>query len=97
MDVNQELIAHVQRLARLELSAKEQALFVEDFSEVLRVFDVLAEAEVPEGTSKTTQPVLDARKPLRVDKPRSCLSQEKALGFTKDSEDGYFVGPRANK
>ncbi len=97
MKVNEELLSHVESLARLELSSEQRAGLVDDFKEVLELFSVLEEADVSSDTRKTLHPALDERVPLRADKPGVCLSQEDALGFTEDSEEGYFVGPRVNQ
>ena len=93
MKVDEDLIRHVASLAKLELSAEEVKLFTEDFKEVLEAFSVLSQADV-EGVSRTLHPVSSSGL-LREDVVVPGLSQEQALSFTKDSEEGFFVGPRA--
>lgn len=97
MDVDKNLISHVQQLARLQLTDEEVSAFVDDFQEVLRVFDVLQDADIPADTPITIHPAVDDFEPLRSDEPGGCLTQEQALSYTDDSQDGFFVGPRANK
>ncbi|MFT4250237.1 MAG: Asp-tRNA(Asn)/Glu-tRNA(Gln) amidotransferase subunit GatC [Candidatus Woesearchaeota archaeon] len=93
MDVTEELIRHVAGLAKLSLSEEEVSLFREDFEEVLSAFSVLSEAVV-EGVVPTFHSVSSSGL-LREDVVSPGLSQEEALLFTTDSEEGLFVGPKS--
>jgi len=94
MAVDKELIKHVSKVARLNLSDNEIEIFVPQFKEILEAFSVLDEVDV-KGTNMSIQPV-NVRNVLREDVPRECFSQKTALSQAKNNKkDGYFKGPKA--
>lgn len=94
MRVDEELIRHVAKVARINLTSDEVKRFVPQFSEILEAFSVLDEVDV-KNTKMSIQPV-DVRNVLREDEARKCFSQEEALSQAKNNKkDGYFKGPKA--
>ena len=93
MDVDEKLIKHVAKLARLELSDEEIEEFTPQLKEVLETFSIIAEVNT-EGISPSFQP-LGMKNALRDDKSGTCLTQEQALRNSKHQTDGYFKGPKA--
>ena len=94
MKVDEELIRHVSKVARLNLSDEEIKKFVPQFKEILEAFSVLDEVDVKD-TKLSIQPVA-MKNVLRNDEPKLCFSQEDALSqVKKNKKDGYFKGPKA--
>lgn len=94
MRVDKELIKHVSKVARLNLSDEEVERFLPQFKEILDAFSVLDEVDVKE-TNMSIQPV-NIRNILREDMPKECFSQEIALSQVKNNKkEGYFKGPKA--
>ncbi len=93
MDLDNKLIEHVAKTARLELTKDEVKAFLPQLREVLDAFSKLSEADT-EGTEPSFQPV-EMKDVLREDKVSECLSQKEALSNSPNTKDGYFKGPRA--
>jgi aspartyl-tRNA(Asn)/glutamyl-tRNA(Gln) amidotransferase subunit C len=93
MEVDEDLIRHVARLARLELTPEEIARFTPELKEVITTFSQLSE-ENTSGIRPSFQPI-EIKNHMRDDEPEACLSQKQALENSKHNKDGYFMGPRA--
>ncbi len=92
MKITPELIAHLENLARLELSQDEREAMREDLEKILAYFEKLGELDL-EGLEELARPVeTEAR--MRQDVPAPGLSQEEALQNAPEREDGYFKVPR---
>lgn len=87
-----EIVKHVARLARLDLTNKELKKFQKDLNDILAAFKDLDKAKPKCEPSFQPFQVSDV---FREDEIESCLSQEKALLNTKHKEKGFFKGPRA--
>ncbi len=91
IDVDEKLIEHIARLARLELSKEEIKEFVPQLKEVFESFSKLQEANVS-GVLPAFHPMTIKNK-LRDDKVHKSLAQEEALSNSQNTKDGYFKAP----
>lgn len=89
--ITEETVAHVAKIARLNLTARETTKFQKDMNEILAAFKVLDEAP---NAEPSFQPV-EIKNVFREDKIEPSLPQEVALKNTKHKEKGFFKGPRA--
>ncbi len=82
-------VAHVARLARLELSKEETALFQSQLAQVLEHAEKLREVDV-EGVEPAAHasPQFDI---LRTDETRPGLTQEEALRNAPRAANGLFI------
>jgi aspartyl-tRNA(Asn)/glutamyl-tRNA(Gln) amidotransferase subunit C len=82
-------VAYVARLARLELTAEETALFQTQLAQVLEHAAKLREVNV-EGVEAAAHafPIFDV---LREDEPRAGLTQEEALRHAPRAANGLFI------
>jgi len=90
MKLTPEAIAHLARLAGLELSARDLEVLPEELGRVLAAVRRLAPAS-PAGPVETTAPSGTA--PPRADHPRRGLGRAAALGSAAHTERGCFVVP----
>ena len=87
--VDAEEVRHVADLARVDLDDDEVAEFAEQFADILSYFDELDEVPEVDGDP-------DLVNVMRADEVREGLSQEEALRNARETEDGYFKGPRVS-
>ena len=92
MDITQQEVEHVAKLARLELSDAEQASFARQLSAILTYMDQLKAVDT--AGVEPTATVLAAENVFRDDQVRPSLPQEKALANAPDHADGFFRVPR---
>ncbi len=85
-------VAHVARLARLELGDDELERFTDQLASVLRHADDLAELELS-GVPPTAHP-LPVHNVLRDDVPRPGVDRDEVLAAAPDVEDHRFRVPR---
>ncbi len=85
-------VAHVARLARLDLTADELELFTEQLGAVLEHAADVAALDTA-GVPPTAHP-LPLRNVLRDDVPRPGLDRDVVLAAAPDAEDGRFRVPR---
>ena len=85
-------VAYIARLARLDLTAEETALFQTQLAQVLEHAAKLAEVDL-EGVEAAAHafPIFDV---LREDEPRPGLTQEEALRNAPRSARGLFIVPK---
>jgi aspartyl-tRNA(Asn)/glutamyl-tRNA(Gln) amidotransferase subunit C len=93
MIIDRQLIAHVSRIARLELSDDEANRYLPELEEVLVAFSKLEEVNT-DCVEPSVHPV-KLGNALREDEVTESLSQEEALSNSPSAKDGYFKGPRA--
>jgi aspartyl-tRNA(Asn)/glutamyl-tRNA(Gln) amidotransferase subunit C len=89
--ITRDEVAHVARLARLDLSADELDMFTEQLAKVLehaRDVEALEVAEVP----PTAHPYPLANV-LRPDEERPCLDRQEVLDGAPRAENGQFRVP----
>ena len=92
IELNEQLIQDVARVARLELTNEEIQQFLPQFKEILATFAQLSEVETPD--EEVSLHAVELRNNMREDLPGVCLSQEEALAQTNHKKDGYFKGPK---
>ena len=85
-------VAYIARLARLDLTAEEIALFQTQLAQVLEHAAKLAEVDL-EGVEAAAHgfPIFDV---LREDEPQPGLTQEEALRNAPRSARGLFIVPK---
>lgn len=82
-------VAHVARLARLNLTEEETQLFQEQLGRVLEYAAKLREADISQlGTAPNPAPVYDV---LREDEPRPWFTAEEALSNAPRQANDLFV------
>jgi aspartyl-tRNA(Asn)/glutamyl-tRNA(Gln) amidotransferase subunit C len=88
MALTQEEVAHVARLARLQLSPEEIERMQEQLSAILDYVDMLQEVNVT-GVTPTAQ-VTGLSSVMRADEVQSMLSWDEALRNASDHREGMF-------
>ena len=89
--IDEDVVRHVAKLARLELTERETKKFENDLNDIIKAFHVLDEAP---NAEPSFQPI-EMRNVLREDNIEEGLTQEIALRNTKHREKGFFKGPKA--
>lgn len=92
MKITCEEVVHVARLAMLEISGEEVALYTEQLNAILEYADKLKSLET-EGVEPTAH-VLPLRNVFREDEIRPGLPREEALANAPAEEEGLFRVPR---
>ena len=92
MEISQDDVAHVAKLARLEVSEDEKTVFARQLSAILTHIDQLKQLDTA-GVEPTTT-VLPSDNVFREDEVRPSLTSEQALSNAPDQEDGFFRVPR---
>ncbi len=84
-------VAHVARLARLDLTADEGALFQEQLARVLEFAEKL---RLPDTSSMDSSGEGDMFDVLREDEPRPWFTAEEALSNAPRQANDLFVVPK---
>lgn len=92
MKITREEVAHVARLARLEMNAAEMDEFTGQLNAILHYADKLNGLETKDILP--TAHVLPLQNVFREDKVGTCLPREEALANAPEAEDGMFRVPR---
>lgn len=92
MEITQETVKKVAKVARLNLTDDELARFTPQLNDILSAFSLIDELETS-NTPMSIQPV-ELKDALRDDVEKECLSVEDALKNTEHKKDNYFKGPR---
>lgn len=92
MKITREEVAHVARLAMLEISGEEVALYTDQLNAILEYADKLKMLET-KGVDPTAH-VLPLRNVFREDEIRPGLPREEALANAPAEEEGLFRVPR---
>ena len=92
MEISKQQVEHVAKLARLEVSEDEKAMFARQLSAILTYMDQLKEVDT-EGVEPTAT-VLPTENVWREDAVRLSLAQEQALANAPDQADGFFRVPK---
>jgi len=90
--LDQSVVRHVARLARLRINDAEAALFASQLSMVLKYVEQLNEADT-NGVLPTAH-TLPVSNVFREDEVRPSLSSDQALHNAPDRHDGFFRVPR---
>ncbi len=92
MEISKEQVEHVAKLARLEVTEDEKAMFARQLSAILTYMDQLKEVDT-EGVEPTAT-VLPTENVWREDAVKPSLTQEQALANAPDQADGFFRVPK---
>jgi aspartyl-tRNA(Asn)/glutamyl-tRNA(Gln) amidotransferase subunit C len=92
MNISKEQVEHVAKLARLEISEAEKAMFSRQLSDILTFFEKLKGIDTT-GVEPTAT-VLEQANVFREDEVRPSLPVEQALANAPGPDDGYFGVPR---
>ncbi len=92
MEISQETVRHVAKLARLSLSPEEEALLGQQLGQILGYVDQLNELDTT-GLEPTSHSI-PLKNVLRADEPRPSLSREDLLANAPQTEDGMFRVPK---
>jgi aspartyl-tRNA(Asn)/glutamyl-tRNA(Gln) amidotransferase subunit C len=85
-------IAHIARLARIELTEEEAKTFASQFG---RLFEFIRELQALDvGQVPPSAQVIPLRNVMRDDVVKPSLSHEQALANAPDHEGPYFKAPR---
>lgn len=84
-------IDHLAKLARLNLSAEEKALYSSQLNSILGHFRALAEADLPESVDGAR---VVRESALRSDDPKASLGAAAVTGIAPASRDGQISVPR---
>lgn len=85
-------MAHLQRLARLDLEPQEAEALARDVADILAYFDQLADVDT-DGVEELVRPVVPARS-WRDDEQTGSLPRQRALALTNAHQDGFVRVPR---
>jgi aspartyl-tRNA(Asn)/glutamyl-tRNA(Gln) amidotransferase subunit C len=92
MKLTLQQVRHVANLARLELTADEEARFATQLSAILEAVEQLAELDTT-GVAPTSS-VADVAPPSRPDVPGSMLTADQALANAPQRVGTSFAIPR---
>jgi len=92
MEITLKEVKQVAKLARLELSEDEKAIFARQLSAILSYMDQLKTLDT--GGVEPTATMLPTDNVFRDDQVRPSLPQEAALANAPDQADGFFRVPR---
>lgn len=90
--LEQEELAHVARLARLDMDAAELARMTSQLDAILRYAAKLDEVDIS-GVAPTTH-TLNAVNALRDDEARPSLPRDEALNNAPERNDRAFIVPK---
>lgn len=95
MDVNNELILKLEKLARLSLSAQERTAIQHDLSNILKMVDKLNELDTSDVVPLVY--ISEATNMLRNDEVKGEISNEDALKNAPISQKPFFKVPKVIK
>jgi aspartyl-tRNA(Asn)/glutamyl-tRNA(Gln) amidotransferase subunit C len=85
-------IAHLKKLARLEMDESETALAKRDINKILDSFTALQKLDL-DGLPEMPRPV-PLTNIMREDQVQPGFTQAQAMSVAVDAEDGFFKVPR---
>jgi aspartyl-tRNA(Asn)/glutamyl-tRNA(Gln) amidotransferase subunit C len=85
-------IAHLKKLARLEMDDAETALAKRDINKILESFEALQKLDL-DGLPEMPRPV-PLTNVMRDDQVQPGFTQAEAMSVAVDAEDGFFKVPR---
>ena len=93
MKIDLEMIAHLEQLARIELTPDERQLLAEQLDHIVEYCEQLQQIDT-ERTEPTSAVVHQSHTDLRLDKVEPGLDRDVILGQAPDAKDGYFRVPK---
>ena len=94
MEVTDELVRHVARLARLELSDAEVAATREKLARVLAHVEAISNVDVGDAAAAADARDAVPAASLRPDAPKPGLSREEALANAPATDRVFFLVPK---
>jgi aspartyl-tRNA(Asn)/glutamyl-tRNA(Gln) amidotransferase subunit C len=94
MAITPDDVAHVARLARLELTEAEVARLGRELGQISAYVAQLTELDLAGETPEPVLPLIKSAEALREDEVRPSLPAEKALSGAPDAADGFFRVPK---
>lgn len=88
MKLDREVVTHISKLARVELTDAEVETFSEQLTEIIGHFDAL-NAVNTDGVEPTAQAMI-LRNVMAADKSRPSLPREQVLALAPNTDDGYL-------
>jgi aspartyl-tRNA(Asn)/glutamyl-tRNA(Gln) amidotransferase subunit C len=92
MEITKQEVEKVAKLARLELTDSEKAVFAKQLSQILTHVETLKQYDTT-GVEPTAT-VLGQVNVFRPDSTRPSLSVERTVANAPESADGFFVVPK---
>lgn len=92
MKITPEITRTVAKAAKLSLTDAEVEHFTQDLQEIISAFAVLDSINIDQSAPSFLP--IPQRNVLRPDVVKQSLSQEEALKFTQQQENGFFISPR---
>jgi aspartyl-tRNA(Asn)/glutamyl-tRNA(Gln) amidotransferase subunit C len=88
MKLDREVVTHISKLARVELTDRELETFADQLSEIIGHFDALNAVDT-EGVEPTAH-TLPIRNVMTDDVSRPSLPQADVLALAPSTDDGYL-------
>jgi aspartyl-tRNA(Asn)/glutamyl-tRNA(Gln) amidotransferase subunit C len=94
MAITREEVAHIAKLARLELSEEELGRLGQDLTRISAYVDQLAEVRESATDIAPALPLIPNAVALREDVVQPSLPRDVVLSGAPDADDGYFKVPK---
>ncbi len=88
MKLDRDVVIHISKLARVELTESEVEMFAEQLSEIIGHFDTL-NAVNTDGVEPTAH-TLPIKNVMADDESRPSLPREQVLALAPSTDDGYL-------
>lgn len=88
MKLDRDVVIHISKLARVELTESEVEMFAEQLSEIIGHFDTL-NAVNTNGVEPTAH-TLPIKNVMADDESRPSLPREQVLALAPSTDDGYL-------
>jgi aspartyl-tRNA(Asn)/glutamyl-tRNA(Gln) amidotransferase subunit C len=91
--IDKAMIQHLEKLARIELSAEERQRFAEQLPRIVEYCEQLQRLETDE-VAPTSAVVHGTKVELRNDEPKPGLDRDPVLAEAPDAKNGFFRVPK---
>ena len=92
MEITDELIYKLEKLAKLKLSTEEHEIIKKDLGKILEMIDKIQDVDTSEVSA--LQYVTDTVNSIREDVAENEISNEEALRNAPETRDSYFTVPK---
>ena len=93
MKITQEMIEHLEDLARIELSAEERKLLAEQLGRIVEYCEQVQALDT-DNVEPTSAVVYERESKLRADVVKPGLDRDVVLKQAPDAKDGFFRVPK---
>jgi aspartyl-tRNA(Asn)/glutamyl-tRNA(Gln) amidotransferase subunit C len=93
MKIDAKMIAHLEELARIELTVAEREMLSEQLDRIVDYVEQLQQVNTDE-VMPTSAVIHESRTDLRGDEVKNGLDRETILAQAPDAKDGYFRVPK---